>query len=173
MTETCFPIVVIVFGLPGSGKSYFAERLAERMNAAYLSSDRIRNKILQNKTYSDVEKQLVYKEMLTRMNAGIDQNKNVLLDATFYRKDIRQLFTQEAQRRSLAFFIEVCADASVIRSRTEKKRPESDADMEVYKKIKNEWQPLPFPHLILQSTNNNIEEMLQKATDHLKLNHEN
>jgi len=36
-------MIIIVFGLPGSGKSYFASKLAERINARYINSDVIRS----------------------------------------------------------------------------------------------------------------------------------
>ena len=42
-------------------------------------------------------------------------------------------------------------------------RTDSQADFEVYKKIKNEWEPFDQDHLILQSTDDNIEEILHKA----------
>ena len=38
-------MVVIVFGLPGSGKSYFASRLAGIISADYINSDRVRREI--------------------------------------------------------------------------------------------------------------------------------
>lgn len=168
MTEVPLPLVVIVFGLPGSGKSYFAERLTECVNATYIGSDRIRNEIYRHKTYSDEEKKSVYQTMLSRMKECIGQKKNVILDATFYQEDIRKFFLEETKGNSTLFFIEIVADESVIRDRVEKKRKESDADMEVYKKIKEEWQPLHSPHLVLQSTNDNIQEMLEKAMNYLK-----
>lgn len=59
-------VIVAVCGLPGSGKSYFAARLAERLDAVYLSSDRVRREMFTRRTYSDDEKMDVYRELIHR-----------------------------------------------------------------------------------------------------------
>jgi hypothetical protein len=35
-----------------------------------------------------------------------------------------------------------------------------------------QWEPIEEPHLLLQSTNDNIEDMLQKAANYLQLNND-
>jgi len=37
----------------------------------------------------------------------------------------------------------------------------------VYKLIQKQWEPFNEQHLVLESTNNNIEEMLLKAAQYL------
>ena len=64
------------------------------------------------------------------------------------------------------------ANESVISERLKITRADSEADFVVYKKIKDEWEPFNQDHLILQSTNDNIEEMLHKATDYLNLSND-
>lgn len=162
-------MIVIVFGLPGTGKSYFAFRFAAMIKAAYINSDRVRKKLFVSRTYSIKEKLSVYYEMLKQMKEVVKQNKNLVLDATFYNNDIRKLFLDEAEGAGKIFFIEVKAEESVIRKRIEEKRVDSEADFEVYKKVKEQWEPLHEGHLILQSTNDNINEMLYKAGDYLQL----
>ena len=162
-------MIVIVFGLPGSGKSYFASHLASMINADYINSDKVRRTMFDIRTYSIKEKLSVYHEMLTQMKEVVKQNKNVVLDATFYNNDIRKKSLDEAIGAGSIFFIEVKAEESVIRKRLQEKRVDSEADFEVYKKIKKQWKPLHEDHLILQSTNDNINEMLYKAADYLHL----
>ncbi len=162
-------MVVIVFGLPGSGKSYFASRLARKINADYINSDKVRLEVADKKTYSLKEKLAVYNEMLIQMSKVLKQNKNVVLDATFYKNNIRNKFIEEAESKDNSYFIEVTADDSEIKERLKRKRTNSDADFEVYKKIKTQWEPLKEHHLVLHSTNQNIEEMLSIAADYLNL----
>lgn len=64
-------MIVIVFGLPGSGKSYFATRLSEKLRAEYVSSDRVRNTMYAYKTYSEKEKPEVYEDMLAMMKTAL------------------------------------------------------------------------------------------------------
>jgi predicted kinase len=66
----------------------------------------------------------------------------------------------------------VRAEEYVVKKRLEKAREESEADFEVYKKIKTEWEPLTDEHLILQSTDDNIHDMLEKTFDYLHLNND-
>ena len=162
-------MIVIVFGLPGSGKSYFASRLAELIGAAYISSDRVRKVLFSTRTYSANEKLSVYNAMLKKMKQRIVNIENVVLDATFYRDNIREKFTEEAKGIGPIFFIEVKAPASLIKERLQKRREDSEADFEVYTKIKMAWEPLMEDHLILQSRDYNIQDMLEKTADYLHL----
>lgn len=162
-------MIVIVIGLPGSGKSYFAAQLAGMMNAVYINSDIERKKMLTTKTYSEKEKLSVYDAMLVKMKKLIKENNNVVLDATFYKADIREEFIKETKGKLPIFFIEVRANEALIRERLKIPRPHSDADFEVYKKIKMQWEPLDAAHLILHSMEDNIKDMLQKAMDYLHL----
>lgn len=162
-------MIVIVFGLPGSGKSYLASRFAGKINADYINSDSMRKKMLHHRTYSEKEKLSVYNKMLAQMRKVVKQNKNLVLDGTFYKNDIRKKFIEEAESTGSIIFIEVKADEALIRERLKKSRMDSEADFEVYKIVKKEWEPLYEHHLILQSTDDNIEDMLHKTADYLHL----
>jgi predicted kinase len=160
-------MIIFVFGLPGSGKSFFAQQLSEKIDAAYVSSDKIRKELFDVRTYSEEEKQKVYDEMLRRTMQLAKENRNVVLDATFYKAATRKKFVDVLNGINTIFFIEVQAEEPVIKERLQKSRKDSEADFEVYEKIKKECEPLKEEHLILQSTNNNIEEMLREALDNL------
>jgi predicted kinase len=161
-------MVVIVMGLPGSGKSHLASRLAAMIHADYISSDQVRKKMRANRTYSAKEKAWVYAEMMDQMKQAVKRNENVVLDATFYKGAIRKQFIDEAKDGGGIIFIEVKAEESIIKERLKQKREDSDADFKVYKIIKAQWEPLQERHLILQSTNDNVDDMLQKAMAHLQ-----
>ncbi len=161
-------MVVIVFGLPGSGKSYFAAKLAEKIMADYVNSDRLRKEMFPVRTYSEQEKAAVYNVMLAKMKRAVKQNKNVVLDATFHNNETREPFTQAGKKKDRICFIEITADENVIRQRLKKEREYSEADFEVYKLIRRQWEPLNEPHLMLESTDENIDSMLQEAAAHLE-----
>ena len=162
-------MLVLVIGLPGSGKSYFASELARLLNAAYINSDIERNKMLAEKTYTEKEKLAVYDLMLKKMSGQVKENNNVVLDATFYKTAIRNKFISEARGKVALYFIEVIASEALTRQRLKKQRPDSDADVEIYKKIQQQWEPLSEVHLTLESKEDNIGEMLQKASDYLHI----
>jgi predicted kinase len=99
------------------------------------------------------------------MRQAITQNKDLVLDATFYANDIRERFRNEGD----IVFIEIVAGEAVIKERLKQKRVDSEADFEVYKRIKEQWEPWQGDRLVLISSDNNIEDMLHKAVDYLKL----
>lgn len=166
-------MVIIVFGLPGSGKSYFASRLAKSMHAVYLNSDRIRKEMFEQRTYSPREKKAVYGQMLLGLRKALKQRKNVVLDATFHKTVTRELFIKEMAGKGAIRFIEVRAAESIIRERLRKERPDSEADLPVYQRICLAYEPLAEPHLVLKSTNENIDAMLLKAAEYLKKTNDN
>jgi predicted kinase len=160
-------MIVIVFGLPGSGKSFFASRLAGIINADYINSDRIRKEMFKKRTYSEQEKAAVYHAMLEKMKEAIHQSRNLVLDATFHKSETRKPFIEEPEGKESIFVIEVIADENITRKRLKKNRPDSEADFEVYKLIKQQYEPLNKKHLLLESTDENIDDMLQKAAAYL------
>ncbi len=159
-------MVVVVMGLPGSGKSYFAERLADQIDADYICSDRLRKELFPKRTYSDSEKASVYDAMLIKMEVAIAQDKNVVLDATFHKHNTREMFAKK--RKNGVRIIEIWAEQPIIKERLKKSRPYSDADYQIHQLIKQEWEPLEEDYLRLESTNDNIDDMLQKAMIYLK-----
>lgn len=161
-------MIVIVFGLPGTGKSFFASRLAERIKAEYLSTDQIRFKMIKSRTYGNEEKMKVYHEMLTLTKSFASKNRHVVLDGTFYQEKIRQMFISMASFLKVRmFFIEVIAQDLLVKERVNNKRRDSEADYSVYLKIKGLFEPMGEKHLTIESKRDNIEDMLQQATEAL------
>jgi predicted kinase len=139
------------------------------MKADYINSDKVRRALFSTATYSQEEKLAVYNKMLEQMKETLKLHKSLVLDATFHKNEIRKKFIDEAKGNDVIFFIEVKAKPFLIRQRLKKPRTDSEADFEIYKKIKTQWEPLTKEHLTLQSTNDNINEMLKKTADYLHL----
>jgi predicted kinase len=109
-------MVIIVFGLPGSGKSYFAGRLAKSLDAIYVNSDIERIKLIRQRRYTFSEKMMVYDRMFELMVTAVMDGKSIVLDATFYLKSIRNRFIQKAtELGQTALFIEVTAKTETIK----------------------------------------------------------
>lgn len=159
-------MVIIVFGLPGSGKSFFAEHLAEALNADYLNSDRIRKEILSKREYTESKKKLVYQVLLQRTMEALNKNRSVVVDATFHKKQVRDEFSVLSDHNLQ--YIEIWAEEDLIKQRLSKPRIFSDADFDVYKKIKEQWEPMLESHLVLESTNSNLGAMIGEALRYLK-----
>ena len=161
-------MIIIVFGLPGSGKSYFASRLAMQLEAAYVNSDELRMEMIADRTYTEAEKNKVYDAMLMAMSEAVEAKKPIVLDATFYKKSIRRKFEHKARHLGeKIIYIEVTAPEAIIEDRLKIPRTYSEADYDVYLRIRNIAEPLKADHLILVSSNNNIVSMLHEAIQYI------
>lgn len=157
-------MIVIVFGLPGSGKSFFASHLAERLGARYVNSDQARLKMYEHRSYSPAEIFSVYDHMVGDLRQALNDTADLVIDATFYCNAVRQKFLSVTKDIR---FIEISAEETVVRKRLALPRQYSEAGPEVYDKMLSEWEPLELPHLVLRSTDSNIEEMLSDALRYL------
>ena len=54
--------VILICGLPGVGKSAISKKLALRLKAVVLSTDKIRKELIKNPTYSSKEKKQIQKD---------------------------------------------------------------------------------------------------------------
>lgn len=85
---------IMMIGLPGSGKSTMAEKIAEQENAVILSSDKIREELYGNEaTQGEPEK--VFALMHQRTKEALKQGKNVIYDATNVTAKNRRGIMQE------------------------------------------------------------------------------
>ncbi len=146
-------MLIMVCGLPGTGKSSFSKELAKKIGADYLSSDSIRMQVLDRRTYSKDEKSRIYRLLAEKAGRSLTEGKSVIVDATFYLRDYRELFCSVAENNGTSLeIIECVLDEKELRGRIEKRKgekSESEADFEVYLKIKGIFEPIEREHLIL------------------------
>jgi len=95
--------IVLVSGIPGSGKSEVARMLSTALEATMLRSDSIRQQVLQDtpkdQWYTDKNKEKVYRAMVN--SASTADTRQVILDATWGRKKDRQQIYQQADKMGI------------------------------------------------------------------------
>jgi len=161
-------MLILIAGLPGSGKSYFGKKLADSLGAFYLNSDQVRIKMRAGGRYSDDDKLRVYRQMLDEASKALAKGANIVVDATFYRQSLRAPFATLARARQIPLYIiEVRSDESTIRRRLSASRETSEADFKVYERIRDEFEEITTPHLVLNSTDHNSDEMSRNALDYI------
>lgn len=166
-------MVILVFGLPGCGKTTLAAELAGRLKALYLSSDRVRKEMVRDIGYTPEEKLAVYDRMLElAKEAVMRHDDDVVVDATFHQAGERRLFRESLGGETALFLVEVKAKEELIRERLEMPREDSDADFAVYEKISTEWEPEVAEHLVLWSGRDNLEDMVRRAMGYINIVYE-
>lgn len=159
-------ILLLFCGLPGTGKSRISRMFSEATGAERISSDSIRMNLLEKRTYSREEKEMVYKKMAESAGGLLSSGKNVTADATFYLEEDRSMMRKVAEETGSDFFIVRCvAPDEVVRKRMEKKRSDhSEADYKVYLKVKKQFQDIKGEHLCIDTTKS-PEELIKEILE--------
>ena len=166
-------MIIVVLGLPGTGKSYFAEKLSNRLDAVHINSDRLRNALRARGKYTIGDKLHIYQIMAEKAGQALNQGKSVIVDATFYKRMMIDLFLRLAKdHASRIRFIKIEAHETLVQERLRKPRIDSEADFEVYLKIKREFEELQVPYLALRSEEHNIHTMIESALHYIGGLHE-
>ncbi len=161
-------MIIFIVGLPGTGKTYFAKALAEKLNAIHINSDQVRIEMNLKGQYDVESRMLVYDEMRSRMSEELAAGKNVVIDATFYSSGIRKMFF-EATGMTEQYIVLMTANDDTILKRTTVQRPDSDAKYETYLNQKKIFEPLIEEHLLLASDQFPLDEMIKKTFMHFNL----
>ena len=162
-------MLVLVCGLPGTGKTTLAKALAEGRGAVHISSDAVRVEALGKRTYSTEEKFGVYGLMLEVAERLLGEGKEVLLDATFYKRELREKARGVAEEAGTGFrIIECITEEGLLKGRvkTGGERGKSEADFGVYKKVRGEYEPVEGEHLVVD-TGLPLKEQLRLAEEYL------
>ena len=143
--------LTIVCGLPGSGKTAVARLLSEAWGADLLRSDVLRKDMLTLPTYNDDEKQAVYAALFERAGNALLAGRDVVLDAAFNKRANRERAAKVADMVKAGFvIIEVTSSEETIRDRLRHRDgDESDADWRVYQFLKERFEPIEEPHVVI------------------------
>ena len=142
--------LVLVSGLPGTGKSTLARTLAEKANFTVLRSDVIRKEIFSETTapaegstlYDPAKTQQVYDECLARAAEILTDGGRVMIDATFQKDSDRLGFLQLAMDfGARGLWLECTSAADVTKQRLDARRSDaSDADWSVHQLVRDRWE---------------------------------
>ena len=156
-------MMVLVGGLPGTGKTYFSLRLCDKLDASYINSDLTRKQMDAHGRYAFEDKLNVYEEMAHRAAEELRRGKGVIVDATFYCSRMREIFSTLAQLMHFKLvFIEIVADENVVRKRL-RGAAAGDDDLSVHNFVKTQYEQPDIDHLVIESKDGNIDGMLEEA----------
>ena len=164
------PKLILIMGLPGSGKTHIAKLIAKRYNFLHISSDQIRIGLGLKGHYSGHDKQLVYKKMIRKAKEHLRSGCNIIIDTTFasasFRKSIRNVASPWTNK---IYGMCTTAHEDTIKERISKKREDSEADYAVYLTIKRQFEPIDENHLVLPTDQLSDAEMIDQVSKYCDL----
>lgn len=159
-------MILLVFGLPGTGKTYFAKHYAKETGAIHLNTDVVRERLGFKGEYDEKTKQQVYNELFKQAKIELQKGVDVIVDGTFYQKRRRKQVERMAEEvKQEIFFIEIKTDEKTAKKRVKKQRKYSDAGRDVYDELKSGFEPVERDFLELESQK--PRDMIQKAKEYL------
>lgn len=168
--------VLWITGLPGSGKSTVADGLKQyHTDAVVLRMDDMRRMVTPLPTYSEEERDLMYRAFVYLAKFLYEQGHSVILDATANRKQWRDL-----ARREIKDYFEVYLRCSLeMCQKRERNRKETHlAPRDIYKKAQKGW-PVPGvnvpyeksekPDLIVDTDKQPVKDIVGRINHMLKV----
>ena len=167
-TDTA-PSLVILCGLPGTGKSHFARELAYRAPFVWLNSDRTRKLLVDTPSYSRREHRRVFSAMHVLTRGYLRDGYSVVFDATNLNEKVRRPLYSSAEEAGVEpLIIRFTASAELVWSRLTDRAQgvgeasQSDATWEVYSRMAVADQPVPRAHLLVRGPDD-VETVMLEA----------
>lgn len=179
------PCLILIGGLPGTGKSTLARALADHVNFTVIRSDVVRKELagieptapatiaFEQGIYDSEWTERTYAECLRRAEVMLLEGHRVLVDANFREDGRRRTFLDAARRLAVpGLFVECRADPEVVRQRLQARRGDaSDADWAIYEQAARAWEPsspaLAEYHFVL-GTDGSFSETVARAQGALR-----
>ena len=178
------PCLLLVAGLPGTGKSTLARTLGEQIDMQVIRSDVVRKNLAGGEgekpgpstfgegIYTVEWNRRTYEECLRRAQQLLFLGKRVIVDANFRSEGDRRTFLDAATQFGVRSGVLVCeADTDVVRERLRNRRGDaSDADWSVYVRAAESWEePGPGSQSVVQviDTGGSREDAMSQAMEAL------
>ena len=166
------PVFIAVSGLPGTGKSYFCSRLAERLPFIILESDALRKAFFLSPSYSRQESSRLFRAVNLLIERLLERGTSLILDATNLSERYREHLYSIADRLGVKLvLVRVEAPPQVVyerlKARRENSADKSDADWAVYQRMEASVQKIRRNHYAVD-TSRDITPVLDKIVREVK-----
>ncbi len=141
------PTFIVISGLPGTGKSYFCNKLAERLSFFILESDALRKVLFPSPGYDSQESSRLFRAVHLLIERLLKKGVSLILDATNLSERYREHLYSIVDRLDVKLIlVRVEAPPEVVyerlRARQENAGNKSDAGWEVYQRMKPSVQKI-------------------------------
>ncbi len=166
------PALVVMSGLPGTGKTYFCDRLSKRLPLVILESDSLRKVLFSSPTYSAEESFHLFQTIHRLIEQLLRKRVSLILDATNLSERHREYLYSIANRLDVKLVLaRVKAPPKIVQARLKRRleHPEgnSDADWATYQKMKASVETIHRQHYTVD-TSQDITPTLDKLVKEIE-----
>lgn len=91
------PHLIIMVGIPGSGKSFFAEHFAETFNAPIINQGHLRQELFNHPSYSKDEQSIIDRISIHMLDELLKTNHTILLEGSANQRNTRTELAKKAR----------------------------------------------------------------------------
>jgi len=151
------PALVVVSGLPGTGKTYFSQKLAARLPFVILESDAVRKTLFPRPVYTPVEHYLVFRAIHGLIAQLLKRGIPVILDATSLSEGDREpLYAMAEKAGARLVLVQMRAPEELVKQRLTQRSADgknlSDADWAVYQMLAPKQEPMRRKHYVADTS---------------------
>lgn len=131
------PVLIILFGYPGSGKTYFAKDLSNHIQAVHISADKLRNELFENPRFDKDENTVVTHLMQYMAEEFLLAGVSVIYDGNSDKFAKRQSLREIAKKNraeSCLIWFQIDKDSAFSRMKNRDKRKREDKYSRIFSK---------------------------------------
>jgi predicted kinase len=162
------PALLVLAGLPATGKTHLAGELSRRTGAVVLESDAIRSLLFRERHYSGAENRRLFAAIHAAIDTLLARRASVIVDATNLAARERTPLYEITKRRGTRLIVaQLTAPDAIARARLDRRSASetshSEADLAVYKRMRARIEEIRRPHHLID-TSEDIEPALGALT---------
>jgi predicted kinase len=167
------PVIIMLSGLPGTGKSFLSHKLAERLPFMIIESDAVRKELFPRPSYSARESAAVFRAVHHRIEKMLQNGLSVIFDATNLEERHRKIVYKIAERTGAKLIlVEVEAPPETVQKRLKARslnrscNDHSDATWEIYRRMRKTAETINQSHYTVNTAgeiNSIIEKIVKEA----------
>jgi predicted kinase len=151
------PHLFVMAGLPGTGKSTFARRLAPRVDAVILESDALRRLFFGIPLHSSSESARLFGAMHATARKLLSEGVSVIIDATHLgERDRRPIYAIATQTGARLHVLHLVAPEAIVRERLAHRLVNGGdvfaADAAVYEAMSQHQQPISVANIRIDTS---------------------